>query len=458
MSVTRRRIAHTALMASASFLSLTFATEAQAQCVTNNTDPVSNVTTDGTIVTCTGTATGQVVSSNADQVQVVVTGGSTVNGGSVVFATGNQNTVAIRSGAVFDASTIILQGNNGLVAIEGSSTAAGITVQGDSSSLLIAANAVVSIMPTNLAVSASATGSNTIELRGTLIGSSAPGGYLLRGGDGAQQVFVSGTLNVQSDGLAINLLDGDDEVYLEAGAVLTGGTNNNILLNGGAGNDLLWIDDSGLSHFSTVGIETLVVNPGTGGFRGLSGSHADVTRFVAASGTVNLTSLAALGQANSNVLIAGGAQLNLSQAGGGAFNHVLAGSGTLALNFAGSTYTFGGTGSNSYALGTLINDGAVRVDDFARLGTGQVIANAGGSLILNYNGAGQLLQTAPFLTGGGAFIKEGTGLPEAYRRGRGLTSMETRARNLGGALTIATGSDGTCLTLEVPITTPDPSA
>jgi autotransporter-associated beta strand protein len=67
------------------------------------------------------------------------------------------------------------------------------------------------------------------------------------------------------------------------------------------------------------------------------------------------------------------------------------------------------TGTNSYALGTLINNGAVRVDSFARLGTGQVIANSGGALILNYNGAGQLLQTAPFMTGGGSFIKEGTG-------------------------------------------------
>ncbi len=52
----------------------------------------------------------------------------------------------------------------------------------------------------------------------------------------------------------------------------------------------------------------------------------------------------------------------------------------------------------------------------------------------------------------------GTGLPEGYRRGRGLTSMETRARTLGGALTIATGSDGTCLTLEVPLAEADPSA
>jgi signal transduction histidine kinase len=46
---------------------------------------------------------------------------------------------------------------------------------------------------------------------------------------------------------------------------------------------------------------------------------------------------------------------------------------------------------------------------------------------------------------------DGTGLPEDCRRGRGLTSMETRARNLGGTLTIASGTGGTRLTLEVPV-------
>jgi len=46
---------------------------------------------------------------------------------------------------------------------------------------------------------------------------------------------------------------------------------------------------------------------------------------------------------------------------------------------------------------------------------------------------------------------DGSGLPEGYRRGRGLTSMETRARNLGGSLAIDTGPQGTRLTLEVPV-------
>jgi signal transduction histidine kinase len=46
---------------------------------------------------------------------------------------------------------------------------------------------------------------------------------------------------------------------------------------------------------------------------------------------------------------------------------------------------------------------------------------------------------------------DGSGLPEGYRRGRGLTSMETRARNLGGVFAIHSGPEGTRLTLEVPV-------
>jgi signal transduction histidine kinase len=53
---------------------------------------------------------------------------------------------------------------------------------------------------------------------------------------------------------------------------------------------------------------------------------------------------------------------------------------------------------------------------------------------------------------------DGTGLPEGFRRGRGLTSMETRARNLGGTLMITTGTGGTRLVLEVPLPDADLAA
>ena len=530
------------LMASASLLSLIMAGEAQAACSTNNAQPVSAVTADGTIVTCTGVVVGQNVQINANEVDVEISGGGTnVSGASNIFAIGSQNEVYIRAGASLTASTIYTLGANSGVVVQGDVIASGITVDGAGSGLFLDTGGTVTVAPGNLSVFGSAGSTNNITLRGTLAGSGSTGSYLLRGGNGQQRVFISGTINVQADGLAMNLGDDNDEIYVQSGAVITGGSGNNILIDGGLGNDRLQIDDSGISNFNSIGIETLVINPGTGGFRGLSGSHADVTQFSVGSGTVNVTNLAALGQANSNVLIVAGAQLNLSQTSAGTFNHVLAGSGTLALNSGGAAYTFGGigstfdgnfiigagntaiiatsdalgtasfnnlgtvsfgdlnlsnnisgtgrviytgagtgdlsgvntfsggldvrtgslrvanvnalgtgtvtsslggailqvdnandqtlannltgalvlvktnsgildlTGTNSYTGGTLIDNGAVRVDAFARLGTGQVITNANGSVILNYNGAGQLLQTTQFMTGSGRFIKEGTG-------------------------------------------------
>ena len=53
---------------------------------------------------------------------------------------------------------------------------------------------------------------------------------------------------------------------------------------------------------------------------------------------------------------------------------------------------------------------------------------------------------------------DGSGLPEGFRRGRGLTSMETRAAQLGAQFRIASGPDGTRLMLEVPVSEADPSA
>lgn len=538
---TRRHLAHAALMASASFLSLTFATEAQAQCVANNPDPLGNITTDGTQVTCTGTASGTFISANADQVQVEVASGATVNGGSVIFAIGDQNQILVRSGAAVDASTIYLQGADGLVEIVGSSSAAGITVEGAGSDLRIAQGASVSIMPTNLSVFNVTGGINIIDLDGTLTGSSANGGYLIGGSDGTQRLNLRGNLVVQSDGLAVNLGDGDDEIFVSAAANVTGGIGGNVIFNGGAGNDLMQIDGSGTTVFSTGQIERLVLNPGTGGFRVLTGNHANVTEFQVATGTVRVNAAVSLGASNSNVtvftdatLLIGGAsnQIYDNNFGGagtiilgapntvallngnwsqftGTFlidqlnsakflNGTIAGSGTIINNgtiefgdftlanaisgtgqvikdgsstgFLTGNNTFSGglrveagilevssvgavgtgvitangpggslalnitgnqtlannvtgnvalikigtgvldlTGTNTYVGGTTINAGAIRVDGFGRLGTGPVVANAGGSLILAYSGAGQLLQTTSFLTGDGRFIKEGSG-------------------------------------------------
>lgn len=547
MSVARRRtnhrqFAHAALLASASVMSLGFATEAQAQCVTNNAQPATNVTVDTTIVTCSGTLTAQTVAATANEVEINVSGAGTVlNGGSNIFAIGNLNIVDIRAGTAFDASTVYLQGQSGFVAVAGSATGSGFTVEGDSSHFAVDATGVVAIAPGNLRVVASPTGTNNIILNGTVTGTASNGQYLIQGGDGQQRVFVRNFVTVQSDGLALNTRDGDDEIFIQQNGNFLGGAGNNILVDGGLGNDLLGIFTSGTFDFNTVGIETLSIAAGSAGNVTLNGANADVSQFNLNTGTVSIGNLAALGQANSNVLIDAGSLLNLVQPTNGTFNHVLSGAGTLVLNSGGAAYTFGGTGgtfigdfivgsgntaiigtsdalglatfindgtvqfgginlannitgagqvvvtgngnsrlsgvntflggldiqggildvasvnslgsgfvtsstaggvlavgnivdevlandltgnlalvkagagildltgTNTYAGGTLINSGAIRVDGFARLGSGPVLSNAGGSLILDYNGAAQLLQTTPFMTGGGTFIKEGTG-------------------------------------------------
>lgn len=536
------RTAHGALLASASLLSLLFAGEAQAACTTNNAQSPTNVTVDGTIVNCSGTITSQSVGVAANEVEVNVTGaGTIVNGGSNIIAVGNMNIVDIRAGTVFDASTVYLLGQSGLVGINGSSTGSGFTVDGNGSDFVIDILGAVTLAPGNLRVFSSPTGTNNIVLNGTVAGSASTGSSLIEGGDGQQLVYVRNFVTVQSDGLALNTRDGNDVISIQQNGNFVGGTGNNILLDGGLGNDRLEFFTSGTFDFNTAGIETLTIGAGSAGSVTLNGTNADVTQFNLNTGTVNIGNLAALGQANSNVFIGAGSLLNLNQSTNGSFNHVLSGAGTLLLNSGGAAYTFGGTGStftgdfiigpgstaiigtsdalglatfindgtvqfgginlannitgagqvvvtgngnsrlsgvntflggldiqggildvasvsslgsgyvtsstaggvlavgntvdevlfndltgnlalvkagagildltgtNSYAGGTLINSGAIRVDDFARLGIGPVLSNAGGDLILDYNGAGQLLQTTPFMTGGGSFIKEGTG-------------------------------------------------
>ncbi|MFM5907920.1 MAG: autotransporter-associated beta strand repeat-containing protein, partial [Novosphingobium sp.] len=125
------------------------------------------------------------------------------------------------------------------------------------------------------------------------------------------------------------------------------------------------------------------------------------------SGGIRLTNVNAGGSGNTiRAMNPGTFGLELDIAADGTLSNNI-GSGIALTKTGTGTVTL--TGTNTYGGGTTINAGAIRVDDFARLGTGGVTAAAGGSLILDYNGAGQLLQSTPFMTGAGSFIKEGTG-------------------------------------------------
>jgi len=46
---------------------------------------------------------------------------------------------------------------------------------------------------------------------------------------------------------------------------------------------------------------------------------------------------------------------------------------------------------------------------------------------------------------------DGCGFPQSLQRGRGLTNMEHRARELGGQLHFASNGDGTSVELRLPL-------
>ncbi|MCM0001339.1 MAG: autotransporter-associated beta strand repeat-containing protein, partial [Erythrobacter sp.] len=518
MSKSRRRIAHAALLASASFLSLTIASPAQAQCVPTPTQPLNNITTDSTVVSCTGSVNGPVITVNANGTNVDTNGSGTFVTGANINVTGNSNVVQVRNGAVLNGSQITLTGAGNTVLYGGGAISNGsiVNISGANSQLLFLSGSQVTQNPGQTTISALAGEQNTILISagGGLFTTGGNGQYLLVGGTGNQNVQIEGFLVAPSDGLAISLGDGDDRIDIGSSANISTQASGAALFDGGAGNDIFSININGSWIHDTVGFEIININPNTA--ITLTGSNVDAVQFNVQGGSVTVTSGAALGVANSTVDIGQFGTLTLGYTASASFDNTLTGSGGLKVDASGATITFGGngsgytgavnitngttavlgnanavgagaitndgtiswgdfnlandiggtggliytgvgtgdlsgansfsggidiqsgslrvtnvgalgtgtittttggvilqmdtsgnqvlannltgalvlaktsggildvTGTNTYTGGTLIDDGAIRVDDFARLGTGQVIANANGSLILNY--------------------------------------------------------------------------
>lgn len=93
---------------------------------------------------------------------------------------------------------------------------------------------------------------------------------------------------------------------------------------------------------------------------------------------------------------------------GGDFTNLVTGDGSVRKVGAG-TLTVSNTG-NDYTGGTQIDAGVLRITDFAALGSGPIVANAGGALMYDYSGSAIDLFTAPIMTGDGQFIKAGSGM------------------------------------------------
>jgi autotransporter-associated beta strand protein len=543
MSVTRRRIAHAALLGSASFLSLTFATGAQAQsCTVSSGDPLNNITTPSTTVTCTGVNNAGTVFVNTDETVIEVSGaGSTLSNGNVTL-NGNSNGLAVGFGSTINNLFIITTGSNNAVEISGQATNIATAIGGSGDSLQIFATASFAARTGDIDLAVAAGQNQAVLVQGTLTASSGNGtDYLLTGGTGNQSFTITGTLTGLADGRLINGGDGDDLIFIGPNASISNGAFGPVYFEGGSGTDTItWRSgNSALTRSAQVsGVENAEFIAGAGVLS--MGGAADYTNVNITSGVVRFFDLTAMGSNTANFTVSSGATAELDRTGANALGQNFAGggvvrqlsgnytysgtgssfsgafellaganatltngnvfgTGTIANNgtiswgdfnlsnnisgtgqliyngvastgdLSGSNTFSGGldvrsgalrvmnvsalgtgtvtssaggailqidnaanqmlannltgalvlvktntgtldlTGTNTFTGGTLIDNGAVRVDDLARLGTGQVITNANGSLILNYSGAAQLLQTTPFMTGSGRFIKEGTG-------------------------------------------------
>ena len=94
-------------------------------------------------------------------------------------------------------------------------------------------------------------------------------------------------------------------------------------------------------------------------------------------------------------------------AAGGDFTNLVTGDGSVRK--VGSGLVTLANVANDYTGGTQIDGGILRVTDLDALGTGPVVANAGGALRYDYSGPGNQNFTTPLMTGAGQFIKAGSG-------------------------------------------------
>lgn len=370
------------LLASASILSLLTAGEAQAACTVSPAQPLNNITTPITAVQCTGPNSGQTIGINTDDTAVYVLQPGATLDNSTVTVNGNNNIVAIGSGRSAANLVYNATGTGNYLEIGGSAVNLVAIASGQNSDIGIFSGGVVTATPGNINLSAPAGQAQRFILQqgGSLTSTGNAGGaYLLAGGTGNQTFEISGTVALQGNGLFINAGDGDDLIFVDSTAVFA---NNNIThtLNGGAGNDRLFLYGSGNAPIFTIGVERLDVDAGAGGTRTISenGSFSVVNVL---NGTLSARRVQALGQANSTVNLAANTVLDLFFTAPATVNNSFGGSGTIIQNtidpvtYGGSSSGFTGvfrnlsgasatiTTSDAFGSGSIVNDGTVFFGD-----------------------------------------------------------------------------------------------
>ncbi|NML04806.1 autotransporter-associated beta strand repeat-containing protein [Sphingomonas sp. G-3-2-10] len=364
-----------ALFATASLLTMLTATPALADCdPTPVTEPIGNITADGTLVSCTGANTAKTVVSNAGFVEVHVQPGATLDNSSVTL-NGDLNSLNFAGGSTSNNLNFVSTGLNGQIIFANGSSANNLSASltGDNNYIRILAGATVTAAPGNIYQSATPGGYSTFSLLGTLSATGNNGGaYLLTGGSTSQAYNIYGTLNAAPNGLLIDAGGGDDQIYLDAGAVIGGGTGNNLIFDGGSGDDRLLVEGGGTNNYGSVNIEQLFVAPGVGNTRVLTGT-GDYSLVNLYAGTTSVANLAALGQSNSTVGIGFGGRLLLNLGSSASFDHALTGGGTIEQD--GQTVTY--TASGSSFSGTFrITSGTATIASSSAFGTAAIENNS----------------------------------------------------------------------------------
>jgi autotransporter-associated beta strand protein len=396
------------LLASASILSLLMAGEAHATCTVSPAQPLNNITTPSTTVTCTGvTNTGPIFVSTDNTTVEVQGAGSALNAGNLTL-NGNSNTFNLGFGATVNNIFFITAGSNNAVEISGQATDVATAIQGTDDSLQIYATAAVTARTGDIDLATAVAGQNqAVLVQGTLTATSGNGtDYLLTGGTGNQSFTITGTLTGLADGRLINGGDGDDRIFIGPNANVSNGSGGAIYFEGGTGADqITW--RSGSSALTRNAVATNIENAEFIGGAGLltmrgTANYGNVT---ISSGAVRFDDFSALGANTANILVNTGATLGLNINATSTFNQSFSGAGTILqtegvniLN--GNSAGFSGTYivdfnrlilGNSNALGTanIVNNSLVFFGDFNLAnnisGTGQVIYTGVGSGDLSGN-------------------------------------------------------------------------
>ncbi len=467
MSVTRRRIAHAALLASASFLSLTLASPAQAQCTASpGSPPLNNLPTD-VVVTCTGTTSGQTIILNGVSVDVNVNAGSTLNNSTVTI---NGPDGRVNFGSTAGPVTTLLNvtttspGNPAatnvrFTNVSGTNIVA--QVGGQASNLRFLSASAITAVPGNITLTGATNnpgpgGNGTLTIEG---GSSvfalgpANSSYLLATGAGNETVLVSdSTVLAASDGLLISTGAGSDliNIWGDSQLVSVGGAASSI--DGGADFDRIrWRGGTGavvhnvnVTNIEEAVFETLSANAPLV----MRGSADYSTVFVGGVGTTRFDDVAALGSNTAAVQVISGATLQLNANAIATYNQVFSGGGTIRQTegvniYNGNSANFSGTfildfnrailgNANAFGTADIVNNSLLFFADFDLAndisGTGQIIVTG--------NGTARLSGTNTF--SGGIDIR--AGLLEVSR----VTSLGTGniiSSTGGGALVVRNNAD-----------------